>query len=62
MLNAGRGNPNRIAPEPRAAFLLLGDHYPLPVRMLPHAAARVRAHLVAGLLADYHARRGAATM
>lgn len=25
---------------------VLGDHYPLPVRMLPHAEALVRAHLV----------------
>lgn len=123
-LNAGRGNPNWIALEPRAAFFLLGefalgearrvglgpdlgglprkrgifgrlqaflalrpdtpgaalllrgvalarerhgfdpdllvgewadgvlgDHYPLPVRMLPHAEALVRAHLVAELFA-----------
>ena len=122
MLNAGRGNPNWIALEPRAACLLLaefalaeahrvalgpgfgglpktrgiaarlqshlagrpgaaggallqrgielardvhglepdrlvgewvdgvlGDHYPLPVRMLVHAEALVRAHLVAEL-------------
>jgi len=28
---------------------VLGDHYPLPVRMLPHAEAIVRAHLVAEL-------------
>jgi aspartate 4-decarboxylase len=122
MLNAGRGNPNWIAIEPRAAFFclgefalreaqrvgiapdfgglprklgiavrlraflaerpgtagvallerglaqacavhgldadllvgewvdgVLGDHYPLPVRMLPHAQVLVRAHLVAEL-------------
>jgi aspartate 4-decarboxylase len=121
-LNAGRGNPNWLALEPRAAFFLLGefaltearrvapapgfgglpqrrgvfrrlqghldarpasagrslleggialaedrfgfdadrlvgewvdgvlgDHYPVPVRMLPHAEALVRAHLVAEL-------------
>jgi len=124
MLNAGRGNPNWIALEPRAAFFrlgefavtearrvalgpdfgglpkkwgiadrlraflaersdaagnvllacgidyareahgldpdllvgewvdgVLGDHYPLPVRMLAHAEALVRAHLVAELFA-----------
>jgi aspartate 4-decarboxylase len=124
MLNAGRGNPNWIALEPRAAFFLLGefavaearrvalgpdlgglpkkrgiawrlraflaersgapgkallergvdyahkahafepdllvgewvdailgDHYPLPVRMLAHAEALVRDHLVAELFA-----------
>ncbi len=124
MLNAGRGNPNWLALEPRAAFFLLGefaltearrvalapdfgglprkrgiaarldaflaqrldapgsrllargidyardvhgcdpdrlvgewvdgvlgDHYPLPVRMLPHAEAIVRAHLVAEVFA-----------
>lgn len=28
---------------------ILGDHYPLPVRMLPHAETLVRAHLVAEL-------------
>lgn len=28
---------------------VLGDHYPVPVRMLPHAEALVRAHLVAEL-------------
>lgn len=123
-LNAGRGNPNWIALEPRAAFVLLGefalgearrvalgpdlgglprkrglferlqaflaprretaatalllngvalarerhgvdpdrlvgewvdgvlgDHYPLPVRMLPHAEALVRSHLVDELFA-----------
>ena len=123
-LNAGRGNPNWIALEPRAAFFLLGefaldearrvalgldfgglprkrgifgrlqaflatraqapgrsllengvalarerhgfdpdllvgewvdgvlgDHYPLPVRMLPHAEALVRSHLVEELFA-----------
>ncbi len=122
MLNAGRGNPNWVALEPRAAFFLLGefavaqarrvalgpdfgglpkkrgvaerlraflaeraavpgsgllargieyardvhgfdpdlligewvdgvlgDHYPLPVRMLTHAEALVRAHLVVEL-------------
>lgn len=122
MLNAGRGNPNWLALEPRAAFVrlgefalveavlaspapelgglparsgiagrlraflsehpagsgdalllrgvehagavhgiarddlvgewvdgVLGDHYPLPVRMLPHAETLVRAHLVAEL-------------
>lgn len=122
MLNAGRGNPNWIALEPRAAYFhlgefavgearqvalgpgfgglprkrgvalrlagflaerhdapgsallargvdyaqsvhgfdpdllvgewvdgILGDHYPLPVRMLAHAEALVRAHLVAEL-------------
>ncbi len=120
MLNAGRGNPNWVALDPRAAFFLLGefalvearrcalgadfsglpkkrgmairldaflaqrreapgsrllargidyardvhgcdpdrlvgewvdgvlgDHYPLPVRMLPHAETLVRAHIVA---------------
>lgn len=124
MLNAGRGNPNWVALEPRNAFFLLGtfaldeargvapgpdlgglpkkrglarrlrdylaargpvpgrmliergidhaqsvhgmdpdllvgewvdgalgDHYPLPVRMLPHAERLVRAHLVAELFA-----------
>ncbi|UCG96050.1 MAG: bifunctional aspartate transaminase/aspartate 4-decarboxylase [Burkholderiales bacterium] len=124
MLNAGRGNPNWIALEPRAAFFrlgefalgearrvalaagfgglpkkrgiadrlrrflagpagapgdaliergidyarerhgfdpdllvgewvdgILGDHYPLPVRMLAHAEALVRDHLVAELFA-----------
>jgi len=124
MLNAGRGNPNWIALEPRAAFFrlgefavaearrvalgpdfgglpkklgvaerlraflaersaapgnalltraiayardvhglepdllvgewvdgVLGDHYPLPVRMLTHAERLVRAHLVAELFA-----------
>jgi len=124
MLNAGRGNPNWIALEPRAAYFrlgefavaearrvalgpdfgglpkkrgiadrlraflaersgapgnalleggvdyardahafepdllvgewvdgILGDHYPLPVRMLPHAEALVRRHLVAELFA-----------
>ena len=124
MLNAGRGNPNWIALEPRAAFFrlgefavaearrvalgpdfgglpkkrgiaarlrvflaersgapgnallergidyardvhgyepdlvvgewvdgILGDHYPLPVRMLAHAESLVRAHLVAELFA-----------
>lgn len=124
MLNAGRGNPNWIALEPRAAFFrlgefavaeagrgalgpdfgglpkklgiggrlraflgehpdapgkallargidyardvhgidpdllvgewvdgVLGDHYPLPVRMLVHAETLVRAHLVAELFA-----------
>ena len=124
MLNAGRGNPNWIALEPRAAFFrlgefavaeasrvalapdfgglpkkrgiagrlraflaegtaaagsallergidygqrrhgfdpdllvgewvdgILGDHYPLPVRMLTHAEALVRDHLVAELFA-----------
>jgi aspartate 4-decarboxylase len=30
---------------------VLGDHYPLPVRMLAHAEALVRAHLVAELFA-----------
>ena len=30
---------------------VLGDHYPLPVRMLPHAEAIVRAHLVAEVFA-----------
>jgi aspartate 4-decarboxylase len=30
---------------------VLGDHYPLPVRMLAHAQALVRAHLVAELFA-----------
>jgi aspartate 4-decarboxylase len=30
---------------------ILGDHYPLPVRMLPHAERLVRAHLVAELFA-----------
>ncbi len=129
MLNAGRGNPNWIALEPRAAFFrlgefavgearrvalapdfgglpkkrgiarrlrdfvgahagapgsallargvdhacavhgfdpdllvgewvdgILGDHYPLPVRMLPHAEALVRAHLVAELFGGDAAR------
>lgn len=124
MLNAGRGNPNWVALEPRAAFFLLGafavaearrvalapdfgglpkkrgiaarlrsflaaepgasgasllergidyacgthafdadllvgewvdgilgDHYPLPIRMLPHAEALVREHLVKELFA-----------
>jgi len=31
---------------------VLGDHYPLPVRMLAHAQALVRAHLVAELFAS----------
>ncbi len=131
MLNAGRGNPNWIAIEPRAAFCrlgefalaeaqrvalgpgigglpkkagvaarlqtflaqrtgaagdtlivqgiaharsalglepdllvgewvdgVLGDHYPLPVRMLAHAEALVRAHLQAELFGgDTEARR-----
>jgi aspartate 4-decarboxylase len=125
MLNAGRGNPNWIALEPRAAFYrlgefavaesgsavlgpgfgglpkklgiaqrlrdflakspdapgngllirgtdyacdthgfdpdllvgewvdgVLGDHYPLPVRMLAHAEQLVRSHIVAELFAD----------
>jgi aspartate 4-decarboxylase len=129
MLNAGRGNPNWIALEPRAAFFLLGefalseaqrvaiapnfgglpkkrgiaarlgafladrpaaagtvllergiayardvhtldadflvgewvdgvlgDHYPLPIRMLSHAQTLVRAHLIAELFADDAAR------
>lgn len=30
---------------------ILGDHYPLPVRMLPHAERLVRAHLVSELFA-----------
>lgn len=37
---------------------VLGDHYPLPVRMLAHAEALVRAHLVAELFGgDAHAGR-----
>ncbi|TAK42078.1 MAG: bifunctional aspartate transaminase/aspartate 4-decarboxylase [Betaproteobacteria bacterium] len=129
MLNAGRGNPNWVALEPRAAFFLagefalaearrvalapdfgglpkkrgmagrlreflaarreapgsgllargidhardvlgcdpdrlagewvdgvLGDHYPLPVRMLPHAERIVHAHLVAELFGGDAAR------
>jgi len=124
MLNAGRGNPNWVALEPRAAFFrlgefavtearrvalrpdfgglpkkrgvaqrlraflaerpnapgnrllvqgvdyarevhgvepdllvgewvdgILGDHYPLPVRMLPHAERLVHAHIIAELFA-----------
>ena len=131
MLNAGRGNPNWIALEPRAAFFrlgefavdearrvvlapdfgglpkkrdiaerlraflaghagaagsallargveyardvhgcdpdllvgewvdgILGDHYPLPVRMLTHAEALVRAHLVTELFGDDAASGG----
>jgi aspartate 4-decarboxylase len=46
---------------------VLGDHYPLPVRMLPHAEALTRAHLVAELFGgdadagrfDYFAVEGA---
>ncbi len=34
----------------------LGDHYPLPVRMLAHAEALVRAHLVAELFGGDEAR------
>jgi len=57
MLNAGRGNPNWIALEPRAAFVLLGDfalseaqrHAPGPgLGALPRKqgiAARLDAHL-----------------
>jgi aspartate 4-decarboxylase len=37
---------------------VLGDHYPLPVRMLPHAETLVRAHLVTELFdGDPHAGR-----
>ncbi len=35
---------------------VLGDHYPLPVRMLPHAEVLVRAHLVAELFGGDAAR------
>src|SRR5574340_284950 len=46
---------------------VLGDHYPLPVRMLPHAETLVRAHLVGELFGgdaeagrfDYFAVEGA---
>jgi aspartate 4-decarboxylase len=37
---------------------ILGDHYPLPVRMLPHAEALVRSHLVAELFAGDAAAGG----
>ena len=39
MLNAGRGNPNWIALEPRAAFFLLGEFAVAEARRVAHTLA-----------------------
>ena len=68
-LNAGRGNPNWIATEPRSAFFLLGQfaitesqrtmQLPAGVGGMPKAAGHRRTALGVARCACRHARRRA---